>query len=73
MTFGVYWLFWYYRINREMRDFGASRLDAQLAASRPWRSVLAVTVGRLAVVPPLVSPPRCVERTAMTERLATGR
>jgi hypothetical protein len=73
ITLGVYWFFWYYKVNREMRDFGASRRDSQLAGSEPWKSVLAVTLGGLVVIPALVSLLRFVERAVVTEQLATGR
>jgi len=39
MTLGVYPLVWYYKINREMHDFGAVRDNAVLAGSRPVRSI----------------------------------
>ena len=45
-----YWPCWYYLVNREMRDFGSVRGDAELGTSRPGRSVLAVT----AAVTPLL-------------------
>jgi hypothetical protein len=64
----VYWQVWYYRINREMRDYGRAREDSQLAAVRPWLSVLATTVGMLLIVPPAVSLWRTVRRIERCER-----
>lgn len=55
ITLGIYNLFWYYRINREMRDFGRAHGDEQLANSNPVLSILAVTIGALVIVPAIVS------------------
>jgi hypothetical protein len=65
-----YWVFWYYAVNREMRDYGRERGDEALARTRPWLSVLAVTLGGLVLVPPLVSEWRTVRRIDASERLA---
>ena len=65
-----YWQCWYYLVNREMRDFGAARGEKRLGASRPVRSVLAVTLGYLVIVPPLVSTWRSVRRLETCERTA---
>ena len=37
-----YWVFWYYAVNREMRDFGRARGNAALGESKPGLSVVAV-------------------------------
>jgi Domain of unknown function (DUF4234) len=55
LTLGIWTLVWYYRINREMRDFGRSHGDEKLANSNPVLSILAVTLGALVIVPPIVS------------------
>lgn len=47
VTLGVYSVFWWYFANRELRDTGGD--------GSPAVSVLAVTVGALVIVPPLVS------------------
>ncbi len=70
VTLGVYALVWYYTVNREMRDFGSARGDRQLAESKPARSVLAITVGGLLVVPPIISLVRTTGRVHDVERLA---
>jgi len=72
ITLGIYSIVWYYSVNREMRDFGVSRGDPRLAASRPWNSVLAITIGSLVVIPRLVSFVRTVTRVQAVEQLATG-
>ena len=53
ITIGIYYVFWWYFINREMRDFGRAR-DTDLGQS-PGNSVLALTLGALIIVPALVT------------------
>jgi hypothetical protein len=48
VTFGIYYLVWYYKINRELRD--AAGVDVS-----PVVALLAVTVGWIVIVPPFVS------------------
>jgi hypothetical protein len=55
LTLGIYTFVWYYRINREMRDFGRAHGDEELAGSNPVLSILAVTIGALVIIPPIVS------------------
>ena len=55
-----------------MRDFGASHDHQQLAASKPWKSLLAVTIGALVVVPKIVSYVHTASRVQAIEQIATG-
>jgi hypothetical protein len=68
ITFGVYYFFWWYFINREMRDLGRAR-GTDLGQS-PGNSVLAVTLGALIVVPAIVSMWRTSDRVQRTQRVA---
>jgi hypothetical protein len=68
LTLGIYNFFWYYKINRELRDYGESMGDAQLAGSNPVLSLLAVTLGWLLIVPPFVSWWRCTGRIRAVQR-----
>ena len=53
ITLGIYFFFWWYFINREMRDLGQARgVDL---GQKPGNSVLAVTLGALIIVPAIVS------------------
>lgn len=72
VTLGIYWAVWVYKVNRELRDYGAARGDQRLAKSSPWRSVLAVSLGNLLVIPALVAYVRTVGRLLDAERIATG-
>ena len=69
LTLGFYNWVWYYRINREISDFGRAHGDDRLAKSNPVLSILAVTIGWLLIVPPLVSWWLCTGRIRRMQRL----
>lgn len=62
VTFGVYYVYWYYQANRELKDFGVGR--------HPVVSVLAIVPGALLIVPPFVSWWRFVGRLQEAEARA---
>jgi hypothetical protein len=68
ITFGIYNLVWYYKVNREMRDFGRAQGDPELGNSNPGNSLLAVTLGALILVPAIVSWVNTMNRMQRTER-----
>jgi len=49
ITFGIYWFYWYYKINDEIRR---SQKDESV---RPGMALLAVTLGWVIIVPPFIS------------------
>lgn len=49
ITLGIYWFYWYYKINDEIRRF---EKDDNV---RPGMALLAVTLGWLIIVPPFIS------------------
>jgi hypothetical protein len=66
ITFGIYHLVWYYKINTVLRDGGIS----------PGISLLAITLGAFLILPPFVSVyqtgvriQRMQERAALTSRI----
>lgn len=61
LTLGIYHLVWYYKINREARDF-----DEKIAVE-PTLSLLAVLIGWIIIVPPFVSIYRTGERIAQMQ------
>jgi hypothetical protein len=61
LTLGIYHLVWYYKINREARDF-----DEKIAVE-PTLSLLAVLIGWIIIVPPFVSIYRSGERIAQMQ------
>ncbi len=54
VTFGIYTLVWYYKINKEMAEMGKARNTDELGTS-PGTSLLAVMVGWIIIVPPFLS------------------
>jgi drug/metabolite transporter (DMT)-like permease len=55
VTLGVYYYCWYYFVNDELKDVGTANDDPSLAASSPTKSVCAVLLGGILLVPPLLS------------------
>jgi Domain of unknown function (DUF4234) len=68
VTLGIYHLVWWYKVNRELRDYGEAR-GYDLGQS-PTNSVLALVPGFLIIVPPLVSYWRGTKRIQGASRLA---
>ncbi len=71
VTLGIYGIFWYYFVNKEMAEFGRARNSNELGDS-PGKSVLAITLGALIIVPPFISIYNSWKRLNSGERL-TGR
>ncbi len=67
ITLGIYHLVWWYRINRELRDYG--RAKGYDLGQNPTNSVLALFPGGLIIVPALVSYWRGVKRVQGAARL----
>jgi hypothetical protein len=68
VTLGIYHLVWWYRINREMRDYGKAK--GYDLGQNPTNSVLALFPGGLIIVPALVSYWRGTKRVMGASRLA---
>src|SRR3954454_8335643 len=68
VTFGIYHLVWWYRINRELRDYG--RAKGYDLGQNAANSVLALVPGVLIIVPALVPYWRCTKRVPGAARLA---
>jgi hypothetical protein len=68
ITIGIYHLFWYYFVNREMADYGeANGIDI---GHSPGMSVVAITIGAFIIVPPFVSIFHTGTRMRITRRVA---
>lgn len=68
VTFGIYHLVWWYRINRELRDYGLAR--GYDLGQNPTASLLALFPGGLIVVPALISYWRGTKRVQGAARVA---
>ncbi len=68
VTLGIYLLFWWYSINRELADYGRSR-GADLGDS-PGKSTLALFPGSIVVVPGIWTTVTTFQRIQGAQRLA---
>ena len=78
LTLGIYYLVWYYKVNRELRDLGRATDEETRLGRSPLTSLLAIIVGWLILVPPFVSFYRTFQRietaqevSGMTQRVNT--
>jgi hypothetical protein len=72
ITLGIYYLFWYFFINRELRDFGRVSADSESPRIEvnPWVSLLAVSLGWFLIIPPFVSMYRTFKRIRAAQEIA---
>ena len=63
VTFGIYSVVWYYKVNRELRD--AAGIDVS-----PVVAALAISIGWMVIVPPFVSWYRTFERIRKAQQQA---
>ena len=68
ITLGIYLIFWWYYVNKEMVELGRAKGTNELGDS-PGTSVLALVPGFLIIVPPLVSYYRGTQRMQAAARL----
>jgi hypothetical protein len=54
VTFGIYALVWYFKVNKEMAEMGRARNTEELGTS-PGTSLMAVLFGWIIIVPPFLS------------------
>jgi hypothetical protein len=69
VTFVIYLFFWWYYINREMADYGKAKGSNELGDS-PGKSVLAITLGALIIVPAILSNINTFKRVQAAQRLS---
>ncbi len=62
ITLGIYGLYWYYKINEEIRDYTGDQTIS------PGRSLLAVIPGFLLIVPPFIAYYNTANHLAQMER-----
>ena len=71
ITLGIYLVFWWYFINREMADLGRAKGTAELGDS-PAKSTLALFPGALLIVPALWTTVTTFKRVQAAQRLTGG-
>jgi hypothetical protein len=70
VSFGLYYYFWYYLLNEELKEIGIAKGDQNLGSSQPALSVAAVVAGWPLLVPPLISTYNFLQRIKRAQRLA---
>src|SRR4051812_23984713 len=71
ITLGIYGIYWWYQINREMVDLGRARNETGLADSAST-SLRAVFPGVLIIVPPYVSLYNTLKRIQRAQEVTVG-
>src|SRR5262249_34170825 len=71
ITLGIYGLYWWYQVNREVVDLGRARNVTGLG-DNPTLSLLAVFPGSLVIVPPFVSLYNGVKRFQRAQETSLG-
>lgn len=69
LTLGIYYLVWYYKINRELRDLGRAAGQEQRLGRSPFTSLMAISFGWLILVPPFVSMYRTLQRIQAAQEI----
>ena len=68
ITFGIYIVYWWYSVNRELADYGRARNTNELG-DNPTMSTLAVFPGVLAVIPALWTGVTTFQRVQAAQRI----
>lgn len=69
VTLGIYVLFWWYFVNREMADYGRAKGSDELGDS-PGKSVLALFPGGIVIVPAIWTIVTTFRRVQAAQRLS---
>jgi hypothetical protein len=72
VTLGIYGFVWYYKVNREMADYGKANGQTDELGDSPVTSLLAITIGALVIVPALVSIFRAFQRVQALQRITNA-
>ena len=70
VTLGIYYLVWYYKINRALRDLGRAGGQEERLGRSPFTSLMAITIGWLILVPPFVSTYRTFQRIRAAQEIS---
>jgi hypothetical protein len=68
VTLGIYLIFWWYFVNRELADFGRAKGTTELGDS-PGKSTLALFPGALLIVPAIWTTVTTFKRVQAGQRL----
>jgi hypothetical protein len=70
VTLGIYYLVWYYKVNRELRDLGRAVGEEERLGTSPLTSLMAMLIGWIIIVPPFVSIYRTFRRIEAAQELS---
>jgi hypothetical protein len=68
VTFGIYHVIWWYKINKELKAYGEAK--GYDLGQNPTNSLLALVPGFLIIIPPLVSYYRGTKRVQGASKIA---
>lgn len=71
LTLGIYFFFWYFYVNRELKEVGEASGTEECGTS-PGTSLLAVTIGALIIIPPFFSIYNSFKRLNAAYKLNVG-
>jgi hypothetical protein len=69
ITFGIYLPVWWFKINRELADLGRKHNREDLGTS-PGLSLVAVLIGWIIIIPPILSVIGTYKRVKLAQQLA---
>jgi hypothetical protein len=69
ITLGIYYYYWYFQINDELKEIGRAGGDEELASSKPINSLMAILFGGILILPPFVSIYQTGKRIQRAEKL----
>jgi len=68
VTLGIYYFFWYFKVNKEMAELGRAKGTEECGTS-PGTSLVAILFGWILIVPPFISLYRSCSRLNASERV----
>jgi hypothetical protein len=68
VTLGIYYFFWYFKVNKEMAELGQAKGTEECGTS-PGTSLVAILFGWILIVPPFVSLYRSCSRLNASEKV----
>ncbi|MFM9150236.1 MAG: DUF4234 domain-containing protein, partial [Solirubrobacterales bacterium] len=71
ITLGIYFFFWYFYVNRELKEVGQAAGTEECGTS-PGTSLVAVTLGAFLIIPPFISLYNAFKRLNAAHKLTVG-
>ena len=71
VTFGIYYLVWYYKVNKEMAELGKATGRTEELGESPMTSLMAVMFGWIILVPPFISVYNTFKRQQALRNMTT--